>query len=267
MANPVPTQVRAIDPYASYNSDVANRLTRIVTDGTDCLLYPTPIDVVTIDSENITITGGKCVKDDVLIETQSISLDFSDSTSYISISGSWWNETGYYYVVLAYTYAKTQPPNEASIGLIHPSQRGTIYNPSDHLFLKCAEISSPSPGIYQIDALYDYDPSDPSIGRSISGADPNGGATVNVVEKSTNYTADPSDNTIAVSGNTTILLPYSTVSNKELRIVKSDVSPTVTRIECQGAETIEGSSYIELTEKWNEVTLIPKGTDSVWIEV
>jgi hypothetical protein len=31
----VPTQIRTVDPFASYNSDVVNRLTRMVTRLTD----------------------------------------------------------------------------------------------------------------------------------------------------------------------------------------------------------------------------------------
>jgi len=272
MSNPIPTQVRAIDPYASYNSNIANRLTRVVTNGEDCLIYPNPIDVEPLSSTTVTVTGGKCVKDDVLIETQDLAIDFTDSTSYISVTGTPFQETGYYYVVLLYTYAKVQPPNEASIGLIHPSQRGTIYNPSNQIFLKCAEVSSPGVGIYQIDALHNFDPSNPSVGRNIKGAAPTlgtSGPPAVFLDKATSYYADINDNTIAVTGNSTIYLPdISTLTQyKELRIVKIDASPTITIVSAQGTNTIEGLASIQLTQQWNEVTLIPKPTQNVWVEV
>ena len=43
MGNPIPVQVRSVDPYASYNSDVVNRLTRIISNGNDCILHSNPI--------------------------------------------------------------------------------------------------------------------------------------------------------------------------------------------------------------------------------
>jgi len=274
MSNPIPTQVRAIDPYASYNSNIANRLTRVVTNGEDCLIYPNPIDVESLSTTTVTVTGGKCVKDDVLIETQDLVVDFTDSTSYIFISGSPFQEAGYYYIVMSYIYAKVQPPNEASVALIHPSQRGTLYNPSEQIFLKCAEISEPSPGTFQIDALHDFDPSNPSIGRNVKGADPSlgtAGAPVQFVETSSNHFADINDNTIAVSGNSSIYLPLTSSlvgkKLKELRIVKVDAAPYITSVTIQGSDTIEGNTTITLTEQWNEVTLIPKPDASVWVEV
>jgi len=272
MSNLIPTQVRAIDPYASYNSNIANRLTRIVTNGEDCLIYPNPIDVESLSSTTVTVTGGKCVKDDVLIETQDYVVDFTDSTSYISVSGTPFEESGYYYIVLIYSYAKVQPPNEASIALIHPSQRGSLYNASGQIFLKCAEISESSPGVFQIDALHDYDPSNPSIGRNVRGADPSlnvGGPNVAYVEQNSNYTADINDNTIVVTGNSTIFLPSITsiTKPKELRIIKADVSPTIVTIVADTPDLIEKVTSIQLTEQWNEVTLIPKPTELVWVEV
>jgi len=175
MGNPVPSQIRSVDPYSSYNSDVVNKLTRIISDGNNILLTPSPIDVSQVDLTNITVLEGKAIMQDVLIEIQDINIDVTDSDFYVDDSGGVWNETGYYYVVLAYEYQKTSPPPEASVMIILPSQRGTVFDPDKHLFLKCLEVSNP--GSYQIDDLLDYDPDDPSINREdlIAGA---GGAAV-----------------------------------------------------------------------------------------
>jgi len=165
MGNPVPSQIRSVDPYASYDSNVVNKLTRIVSDGENILLSPSPIDVSSISSTTVKAETGKAIMQDVLIEIQDIVVDLADIDFYIDSSGGIWNETGYYLIVLHYEYQKTSPPPESSIKVILPSQKATLYDPTKHLFLKCLTVTNPGSG-NQIDALLDYDPDDPSIDRT-----------------------------------------------------------------------------------------------------
>lgn len=258
MGNPVPTQVRAVDPYASYNSDIVNRHVRIITDGLDCLLQPSPIEVEMIDSTSIVVTSGKCVKDDVLIETQSINVDLTDGDFYIDSTA--WTEVGYHYVVLQYTYAKIKPPPTASIKIIHPSKRATLYD-SSTLFLACLDISAPG-GVHQVDGILDYDPENVDVKRNVTG----GTGIVSIVSISSNYIATPDDNTIKVTGNSNITLPPSVSSSKELRIIKADPSPNITTVTAHLGDLIENVMSIQLEEQWNEVTMIPDKI-TTWVEV
>jgi len=164
MGNPVPSQERSVDPYASYNSNVVNKITRIVSDGKNILLSPSPIDVSQVNSTTVRAEAGKAIMQDVLIEIQNIDVVMNDADFYIDSSGGVWNETGYYLVVLNYQYQKTSPPPEASIKIILPSQKATLYNPSKHLFLKCVEVNG------TIQNLLDFDPDNPAIVRELAGA-------------------------------------------------------------------------------------------------
>jgi len=266
-----PSQQRTIDPFSSYNSDIANRLTHIVTDNVDCILYPSLITATIngLDDTIADISVGRCVKDDVVIQLLAAStLDFGTAANYVS--GGIWDEVGYYYIVLSYEYAKTDPPNEASILIIKPDQRtGELdeqYDTDEHLFLACAEVSDS--GGYQIDAIYGYDPDDTNIRRVLKGIDPNLGL-VNIVETAIDYDADPDDGTILVTGNTTITLPLIAVSDKEIRIIKGDVAPTVTTVERKTASSdlIETVTSIQMTAIWNEITVLPNNINDVWVEV
>lgn len=166
MGNTIPSQVRSVDPYASYNSDVVNKLTRIISDGENILLAPSPIEVSFVNTTKVRADAGKAIMQDVLIEIQNHDIDLTDVDFYVDSSGGVWNETGYYLVVLHYEYQKTSPAPEASIKIILPSQKATLYNPAKHLFLKCLEVT----GSYQVDSLLDYDPDDPSVARDVVGA-------------------------------------------------------------------------------------------------
>jgi len=168
MGNPVPSQIRSVDPYASYDSNVVNKLTRIISDGENILLSPSPIDVSYVNTTTVKALEGKAIMQDVLIEIQDLNIDLSDIDFYLDSSGGIWNETGYYLVVLHYEYQKTSPPPEASIKIIMPSQKVGLYDSTKHLFLKCLDVQSM--GI--IDDVLDSDPDDPTINRDdlITGA-------------------------------------------------------------------------------------------------
>jgi len=165
MGNPVPSQIRSVDPYASYDSNVVNKLTRIVSNGENILLSPSPIDVSSISATTVKAEAGKAIMQDVLIEIQDIVVDLADIDFYIDSTGGIWNETGYYLLVLHYEYNKTSPPPESSVKVILPTQKASLYDPTKHLFLKCLEVNNPGSG-NQIDDLLDYDPDDPGINRS-----------------------------------------------------------------------------------------------------
>ena len=185
MGNTIPVQIRSVDPYSSYNSDIVNKLTRIITDGNNVLLSGSPIDVTQLSPSSITVTEGKCVIQDVLLEIQDFAVDLTDPDFYIDSSSGTWNETGYYLVVMQYEYQKTSPPPSAYIRVIMPSQKATLYDPSIHLFLKCIEVNNVSG--FAITTLHDLDIDNPSINRpdSMAGSGGAGGSNVVITDGNT----------------------------------------------------------------------------------
>ena len=158
MGNPVPSQTRAVDPYASYHSNVVNRLTQMVTAGRNCLFGTHAMEVVINSITQVGVTTGQCFKDNVLIEmTAGLNIDMNDSDFYVDPSSGFWNEAGYYYIVLDYQYNKSRPAPEASLKIIKPSQRVALFNTTRYVLLKVVEVSFT--GVhFQIDAVHDYDP-------------------------------------------------------------------------------------------------------------
>jgi hypothetical protein len=157
-----PVQNRAIDPYSSYNSNVVNVLTRMITRGKNCLHGVHAIDVVidaTCSDTEIVILSGECFKDDVLIQIlESKTVDMTIADYYLNHMNPW-TEAGYYYVCLEYTYQKAKPAPEAKIRILKPSQRN-LYDAdtSPFLFLKCVEVNF-NGSTFEVSELYDYDPS------------------------------------------------------------------------------------------------------------
>lgn len=153
-----PSQVRTVDPYASYHSNVVNKLTRLATRGEDCIHSKHAIDV-SIDSTSnhvINISTGECFKDDVLVEiTAQHSVDIQDSanyaTGYLVASGTW-------YVVLDYLYQKARPAPQASIRLLTPNLTPNIAG-GNYLFLKALTVAVGIHGAV-VTALHDKDPLD-----------------------------------------------------------------------------------------------------------
>jgi len=163
MANNIPTQLRTIDPYSSYNSNCVNALTRMVTRGTNCLHGTHSIDVVwdSISATEITILPGLAYKDDVIIQiTEDFLVDMHDEDFYVS--SNHFDEAGYYYILLNYTYLKSKPAPEASILILRPSEKN-VFN-SSHLFLKCVKVIW-NGSIFKIDSIYDWDPDNINIRR------------------------------------------------------------------------------------------------------
>ena len=148
--NSIPTQVRAVDPFASYNSDTVNKLTRMLTygNGQSGLSKRTSCEV-SLDSTSSTqviVSPGEVYKDDVWISlTQNHIVDFTDPDQYYNFDTGF-DEVGWYYVVLSYQYQKQRPAPQASILILKPSQR-SVYTPgSELLFLKAVEVNAVGPG-------------------------------------------------------------------------------------------------------------------------
>lgn len=153
-----PNQTRVVDPFSSYSSDNVNRLTRIVTHGEDAIEIAKACDVIldATSSTSIIITSGVIYKDDLWIKiTHEYVVDFNDLSNYM-IPSSGFNEPGWYYIVLRYTYKKQRPAPEAEIFILKPSQRSVYNSSSDMVFLKAVHATGSGP--FQLDAVSSYDP-------------------------------------------------------------------------------------------------------------
>jgi len=157
MGNIYPSQTRSVDPYASYHSNVVNRLTRMISRGQDCLHSPHSIDVE-IDSTSplthVVVKSGEVFKDDVYFSVDNdFTVDFTDPQFYVSPP---FNEAGYYYVLLNYEFVKARPAPKGSIQLLKPTERG-LFNKQAHVFLKAVKVTFNGTN-FEIDSVYDWDP-------------------------------------------------------------------------------------------------------------
>lgn len=167
-----PSQTRTVDPFASYNSDTVNKLTRMVTGGENYLFSTRGIDVIadsTSPTDHVVATEGGAFIEDVWLQiTADHRVDFTNADHYINF-GSGFDEGGYYYVVLDYDYVKSRPAPRASVKIIKPSQiTSTIQSnlkagTGQYLLLKVVQVTAVAP--HQITTLYDYDPTDTEIYR------------------------------------------------------------------------------------------------------
>jgi hypothetical protein len=167
MGNIIPTQVRTIDPYSSYDSNVVNRLTRMLTEGENALyggpltLNPT-IDPATPTSK-LLLSPGIVFKDDVLIQvTDEFSIDMHDSDFYLTTNH--FDEVGYYYIVVKYTYVKAKPAPVVEIKIIKPSEHPAGLPSSGYFFLKAIYVDFID-GVFEIVSVHDFDPLLPSVKR------------------------------------------------------------------------------------------------------
>jgi hypothetical protein len=162
MANNIPTQIRTIDSFASYNSNVVNRLTRVITHGVNCISTARVVDITLDSTSSVIVSTGRCYKDDVMIEiTEDFNVnlelgDFYNTTPYF-------NEAGYYYLTLNYNYVKAKPAPQAEILILKPSQRSS-FNEESLLFLKCIYVIFNGLS-FEIDSITDYDPENPDVHR------------------------------------------------------------------------------------------------------
>jgi len=164
MSSSVPIQIRTIDPFSSYNSDVINKLTRMLTFNNNVLEKIGSCDV-SIDSTSssiVIVSPGVIYKDDVLIEiTSQHRVDFEDSLQYAGIN-KLFNKTGYYYIVLKYTYQRQRPAPTSEILIIHCDDI-SIYSPEEFVFLKAVYVIAS--GTTYVDSVYDYDSINPANKR------------------------------------------------------------------------------------------------------
>ena len=154
-----PSQIRTIDPFAEYNSNVANRLTRMLSGNENVLMSANSL-ALTQDSTSplkvAVVQTGYVFKDDVFIEiSANHEVDFRDSDNYINFDTGF-DEAGYYYIVLEYTYVKSRPAPDVDIKILKPSQRGGY--PVDSLLLVGVVRIVNNAGSFEIDSFHNFDP-------------------------------------------------------------------------------------------------------------
>lgn len=158
MASTIPNQERVVDPFASYNSNVVNKITEIVTHNTEGMLTVNSIQVVqdsTSPNDTVVIQPGYAVKDDVLIKTTAEHIvDFNDLEQWESNPGVS-IPTQTCYIVLKYTYVKQRPAPQAEIKILQSTERNLINGTNTaYLLLKVVDITAAP---LTIVALHDYD--------------------------------------------------------------------------------------------------------------
>lgn len=165
MASSIPSQARAVDPFASYNSDSVNTLTRMLTYGEDGLATPRSLDVAldaTSDTQ-VTLQPGFCYKDDVWLNIDTPhTVDFTDSEHYYMFDTGF-DEAGYYYIVLEYTYQKSRPAPEAKVLIVKPSQTSAYTPGNSWIFLKAVLVEGVGP--FNVNSVYNFDPLQPDNKR------------------------------------------------------------------------------------------------------
>ena len=250
-----PTQTRAVDPFASYSSNIVSKISRIVSNGEDIILPSAPIDVSQLTVTSVQCSTGKCIKDDVYIEyTATHDVDFTDPTNYLEVGGGALDSTGYYYLVLQYTYIKSQPAPQSSVLIIKPSQRLTLYG-SAHILLKVLNIDSSG----SITELLDYDPEYPDNRRKVGAA-----KALSIVRVSGNYTISPNDGIVVASGNITLTLPDAD-TKFEVGIFKSDSGTTLTILPDSGGDTITGDASMTMTTQYSSAVFMGDGIDTDYV--
>jgi len=151
MSGIIPAQERAVDPFASYNSNAVNRLTNMMTRGNRGVVTVYDLQV-TIDStsptDTVVISGGYCFKDDVLIEvTESTRMQILGSGAEDNYAHNFNPASaadGNYYIVLYYNFQKSRPAPQAILYAVESTNTSSIYpdNTGDYVLLKVVTISS-----------------------------------------------------------------------------------------------------------------------------
>jgi len=156
MASSIPSQARAIDPFASYNSDTVNVLTRMLTNGEDGISTALSCDVIdSTSTTEVILQPGFVYIDDVWINISAQhTVDFTDSNHYYNFDTGF-DETGYYYVVLEYTYARSRPAPQSRALIIKPSQISAYTQGGSWLFLKAVKVEGVGP--FHVASVHNYD--------------------------------------------------------------------------------------------------------------
>ncbi len=250
MGNPIPSQLRTVDPFDSFDSNVVNRITRLVTMGKNMILSHSPFDVSILNPTTLHINGGMAVKDDVLIEiTAPIDIDCTNINSYVNSGTGTWNEVGNYYLVLNYVYSKSLPAPQATFGLILPSQRinPAIFNTMAMLLIKVVNVQLVS-GSNQIVSISDFDSDNPANSVPSNIVPPTNVTTAT-------YTVKPTDTSVVCNpiANQTIILPAAS-SISSLSIVNPSLF-TIT-IQTSGTDTIQGATSVVLSNQYDTLNLL-----------
>ena len=141
---PVPRQVRSTDAFSENRfSSVVNRLSRIITAGENTILFPYDSFLLTLDAtscQDITISPGLGIKDDVLVQiTENTILDCDSTSNYIDVVGGL-TESRRYMIVLEYTYARTLPAPQAIYKIIRDIENIYVGNESKYLMIGLFDV-------------------------------------------------------------------------------------------------------------------------------
>jgi hypothetical protein len=150
--------IYSVSPYASFHSNVTNKQKRIVTLGDDCILGGPGSFSLTPgeDATHVILGTGRCVIDDVLIESDTIlNIDLMDSNNFYNATGNIASEDGLFYFCLDYTYSKSRPAPKCSVQILKPSETYKYVKNVSYLIIKVLEVSS---GV--ITKYYDQDSTD-----------------------------------------------------------------------------------------------------------
>jgi len=164
MASNTPEQTRVVDPFASFNSDTVNQLTKMITQGDNGLTTTKGLDVTSDSTSPLTtvvVSTGTAYMDDVLITiTNDHLVDFTDSNNYISF-GTGFDEDGWYEVVLEYAYVKSRPAPTAKVKILKPSQIPSASLGTSLLLLKAIYVTGGGP--HYIDPSTNFQNYNPSL--------------------------------------------------------------------------------------------------------
>ena len=162
-----PLQVRTVDPFATYNSDTVNKLTRTVNHGENALEKYSSLRC-TLDDTSTTIvhlSPGVLYKDDIRIEIQAPTIIDFESAEFYENFGAGFSEAGYYYVLMEYVYQKSRPAPQAKIVILKPSQLTAFEFSTNWIFLN--SVLSEFNGLtFDLTEILDYDPSILSVKRN-----------------------------------------------------------------------------------------------------
>jgi hypothetical protein len=149
MSGIIPSQERAVDPFASYNSNVVNRLTNMFTRGNRGIVTVYDLQV-TIDStspnDTVVVSSGYCFKDDVLIEvtadTRIQILGSGSEDSYAHSFNPSSAASGAYYIVLYYNFQKSRPAPQAIFYAVESTNTSALYSlTGDYVLLKVVNVT------------------------------------------------------------------------------------------------------------------------------
>jgi hypothetical protein len=147
MSITVPNQLRSVDPWSENRfSDNYNIRSRILTGGKDVVLIPDSFKLTKTSDYTINIKPGIAIKDDVMIHImEEFDIDIRENEG-LMVDGQIEPprresvHTPYLiHIFLKYTYARSQPPNEASYELIRSNIANESflrrYTPIKHMWL------------------------------------------------------------------------------------------------------------------------------------